>query len=241
MSTKHDTPIFFSPSFCRLGRGAAAGLLGADARSPGRTSSRTFASRCTPLERKIDALEQKAAIGDAAAKTASQVTANDKGYSARIRDGASSLKLRGLLQLDSRVFSGDSGLVNNSFVLRRARLFFEGSLARNVSFQLVPEFAVAPASAATVPSILDANFVFTVDQKFQLRPANSNPRSGWRCSSPSRPLPSSSARSLPNLVPNRDLRHSGRWGVAERHGQLHRRLFNGVPGWRQLDQCRLRQ
>ncbi|MES1168584.1 MAG: porin, partial [Oleiharenicola lentus] len=77
------------------------------------------------LEQKIAVLERKQEIRDeaaaAAAPTASKVTVTDKGVTLASADNANSLRIRGLVQLDNRLFFGDGGGdVNNSFVLRRA-------------------------------------------------------------------------------------------------------------------------
>ena len=125
------------------------------------------------LEQKLLVLERKQEIKDeaaaAAAPTLPKITINDKGFTLASADGANSIKLRGLVQFDSRIFTGDNGLVNNSFLLRRARLITEGTFAKNFSFQLVPEFGGGSATAATAVSILDANVGVTVDKALQFK------------------------------------------------------------------------
>ena len=107
------------------------------------------------LEQKIAVLERKQEIRDeaaaAAAPTTPKITVNDKGVTLASADGANSVKLRGLVQLDARTFFNDGGIVNNSFVLRRARIIAEGTFAKNFSFQIVPEFGGGS------PAIVDAN------------------------------------------------------------------------------------
>lgn len=118
------------------------------------------------LEQKLLILERKQEIKDestaAAAPTAPKITINDKGFTLASADAANSLKLRALVQLDSRTFFNDGGVVNSTFALRRARLIFEGTFARNYSFQLVPEFGGGSATAATTPGIFDANISIKV-------------------------------------------------------------------------------
>jgi len=113
------------------------------------------------LEQKIAVLERKQEIRDeaaaAAAPTASKVTVTDKGVTLASADNANSLRIRGLVQLDNRLFFGDGGGdVNNSFVLRRARIIAEGTFGKQFSFQIVPEFGGA------TPTIMDANFTWTL-------------------------------------------------------------------------------
>jgi phosphate-selective porin OprO/OprP len=125
------------------------------------------------LEQKLLVLERKQEIKDeaaaAAAPTTPKITASDKGFTVASPDGANALKIRGLVQLDSRIFFNDGGVVNRTFALRRARLIFEGTFAKNYSFQLVPEFGGGSATAATTPGILDANIGIKVSPQLQFK------------------------------------------------------------------------
>lgn len=155
------------------------------------------------LEQKIAVLERKQEIRDeaatAAAPTTPKITINDKGFTLASADGANSVKLRGLVQLDARTFFNDGGLVNNAFVLRRARLISEGTFAKAFSWQLVPEFG------GSSPAIVDANIGWTVTPALQLRLGRFKSPVGLEL------LQSDSwtffdERSIvTNLVPNRDL------------------------------------
>ena len=119
------------------------------------------------LEQKLLVLERKQEIKDeaaaAAAPTTPKITINDKGFTLASADGANSIKLRGLVQLDSRVFFNDGGITNNSFVLRRARIISEGTFAKNYSFQIVPEFG-----GSTV-ALVDANIGVTINKALQFK------------------------------------------------------------------------
>jgi phosphate-selective porin OprO/OprP len=118
------------------------------------------------LEQKLLVLERKQEIKDeaaaAAAPTTPKITVNDKGVTIASGDGANSIRLRGLVQLDSRLFF-DDGAGSNAFVLRRARLISEGQFARNYSFQLVTEFGGSSAS------ILDANLNIALSKALQFK------------------------------------------------------------------------
>lgn len=154
------------------------------------------------LEQKILVLERKQELRDedsaAAAKAAAKVTVNDKGFTLASADGANSLRLRGLVQLDSRVFFNDGGIANNAFVLRRARLIAEGTLAKNFNFQLVPEFGGSGVS------LVDATLGVNVSKELQFKFGRQKSPVGLEL------LQSDSwtffnERSLvTNLVPNRD-------------------------------------
>ncbi len=148
------------------------------------------------LERKSELKEEDAAT---AAKAAPKITVNDKGVTLASGDGANSIKLRGLVQLDARTFFGDNGITNNSFVLRRARLITEGTFAKNFAFQLVPEFG------GSAVSILDANLSLTLNKALTIKAGKFKVPVGHEL------LQSDSwtffnERALPtNLVPNRDV------------------------------------
>lgn len=156
------------------------------------------------LEQKIAVLERKQEIKDeaaaAAAPTTPKITVNDKGVTFASADGANSVKLRGLVQLDARTFFNDgAGIVNNSFVLRRARIIAEGTFAKNFTFQLVPEFG------GSSPAIVDANIGWTISPALGFKLGRFKSPVGLEL------LQSDSwtffnERSIAtNLVPNRDL------------------------------------
>jgi phosphate-selective porin OprO/OprP len=113
------------------------------------------------LSRQLELKEEAAA---AAAPSTPKVTINDKGYTLASSDAANSIRLRGLVQLDHRLFIDDgAGIVNNAFVLRRARMIAEGTLAKNYGWQLVTEFGGSSVS------ILDANLFVNLTKNLQLR------------------------------------------------------------------------
>jgi phosphate-selective porin OprO/OprP len=74
------------------------------------------------LELKLLAIERRQELRDKEASApapapianAPKVTISEKGFAAASPDGANSIKLRGLLQLDSRLFMGDEALNNNA-------------------------------------------------------------------------------------------------------------------------------
>lgn len=159
------------------------------------------------LEQKLLVLERKQEIKDEAAAAAApstpKITVNDKGFTLASADAANSIKLRGLVQLDTRLFFNDggaaAGLNNNAFVLRRARLITEGTFAKNYSFQLVPEFGGSSVS------LVDANLGVAVDKSLGFKIGRVKSPVGLEL------LQSDSwgffnERSIvTNLVPNRDL------------------------------------
>jgi phosphate-selective porin OprO/OprP len=215
-------------------------LAGLAVASPGRLAAaandelQAVREQIQQLEQKLRVLERKQELKDedaaAAAKTAPKVTIGDNGFTLASADAANSIRLRGLVQLDSRLFFGDGGgVVNNSFVLRRARLITEGTFAKNFSFQLVPEFGGGSATGASAVSILDANLGVAVSPALQLKFGKFKSPVGLEL------LQSDSwsffaERSLvTNLVPNRDLGVQASGDVLGKTLNYTFGLFGGVP------------
>jgi phosphate-selective porin OprO/OprP len=164
---------------------------------------RTLREQIQQLDQKLRILERTQELKDeaaaAAAKSAPKLGLTDKGFTLASGDGANSIRLRGLAQLDARFYFGADGATRDSFVLRRARIITEGTFAKNFSFQLVPEFGGSNAS------ILDANLAVALGEGLRLRAGKFKVPVGLE-------LLQSDAwtffdeRALPtNLVPNRDL------------------------------------
>ena len=178
------------------------------------------------LDQKLKVLERKQEIKDedaaAAAKVAPKIALTDKGFSFTSADGASSVKIRGLVQLDSRLFFSDSGngLVNNSFVLRRARIISEGTFAKNFSFQVVPEFGGGSGGTASAFSLLDANLGVTVDKALQFKFGKFKSPVGLELLQSDSWTFFNERTLVTNLVPNRDL------GI-----QASGDLFNGTVNY----------
>jgi len=208
--------------------------------SPGRLAAassdelQALREQIQQLEQKLRVLERKQELKDddaaAAAKTAPKITIGENGFTLASVDAANSIRLRGLVQFDSRLFFGDGGgVVNNSFVLRRARFITEGTFAKNFSFQLVPEFGGGSATGASAVSILDANLGVAVSPALQFKFGKFKSPVGLEL------LQSDSwsffaERSLvTNLVPNRDLGAQASGDLLGRTLNYTVGLFGGVP------------
>ncbi|MBL9216703.1 MAG: hypothetical protein JNG83_14590 [Opitutaceae bacterium] len=178
------------------------------------------------LEQKLLVLERKQEIKDeaAAAAPAPKVTVNDKGVTLASADGANSLRVRGLVQLDARLFfDDDASIVNNAFVLRRARIISEGTFARRYSFQLVTEFGGGAVS------ILDANLGVALGQGLQFKLGKfKSPLGHEQLQSDAWTF--FNERSLvTGLVPNRDLGVQASGDLADGRLNYAVGVFGGVP------------
>jgi phosphate-selective porin OprO and OprP len=183
--------------------------------------------RIEALDQKVRVLERKDELNKEVsaekAKTVPSVSIGSSGFTLRSADTNFVLKLRGLLQVDSRTYLDDGGIKNNdTFLLRRARPIFEGTVFRDFDFLLTPEFG-----GTGTPSILDAYLNYRYQPGLQLRMGKFKVPVGLeQLQSDSQAL--FIERGYPSqLTPNRDL------GV-QLHGELGGVLnyaigaFNGV-------------
>jgi len=121
------------------------------------------------LDQKIRVMERNNELAveaaEAKAKEGPRLTAGANGFALGSADTNFVLKLRGLLQVDSRAFFDDSPYIegNEGFLIRRARPIFEGTVFRDFDFLLVPEFA------GNTPSLVDAWINYRYRPELQLR------------------------------------------------------------------------
>jgi phosphate-selective porin OprO/OprP len=177
------------------------------------------------LDQKLRVLERKQELRDetaaAAAKAAPKVTASDGRVEIASGDGANSLRLRGLVQGDYRWYDAAND-PNDTFLLRRARLVFEGK------FNQIFQYVIQSELAGTI-QILDANINAAIKPGFQVRVGKFKTPVGLE-QLQSDPVAFFNERSIAtNLTPNRDV------GVQIHGDLLANRLnyalgvFNGVP------------
>jgi hypothetical protein len=124
------------------------------------------------LPQEIRVAERKREIAAEAAeeraKAAPQVSISQSGFALSSADTNYVLKIKGLLQADSRTFFNDNLLSkgNDSFLLRRARPIFEGTLFHDLDYLFVPDFG------GSSPAIVDAYLNYRLDKALQLRAGN---------------------------------------------------------------------
>jgi phosphate-selective porin OprO/OprP len=164
------------------------------------------------LERNRE-LESEAAA--AKAKETPAITIGKDGFAIESPDKENVIQLKGVLQVDSRTFFGDSGTVgNDSLLLRRARPILQGTLLRDFDFQFVPDFG------GTSPQIFDAWLNYRYNPALQLQAGKFKSPVGLEQLQADADL-NFNERALPtSLVPNRDI------GFA-----LHGDLFQGIANY----------
>ena len=180
------------------------------------------------LDQKIRVLDRKIEIdkeaADEKAKTAAQAVAGKEGFSLRSADGNSVLKLRGYVQLDGRFWTGDEAKPQvETFVLRRVRPIFEGTVYKIFDFRIMPDFGVG--TTVLQDAYLEARF----NPAFRVRAGKFKPPVGLeRLQSATDLL--FVERALPtNLVPNRDLGVQVSGDLAGGAVSYAAGVFNGVP------------
>ena len=97
------------------------------------------------LDQKVKVLERKLEIADEEAqkkaKESTVVKADKDGFSIASADKSYQLKLRGYVQADGRFFVDDSDeKASDTFLIRRARLIFDGTLGKQIEYRIAPDF-----------------------------------------------------------------------------------------------------
>src|SRR5882724_7185286 len=190
------------------------------------------------LREQINALDQKVRVlernreldQDAvneAAKTAPQIVLGENGLAISSADTNFAFSLHGLIQADNRSFFNDGGINgNDSFLLRRARPIFSGTVYRDFDFYFAPDFG-----GSTV-QIFDAYLNYHYQPWLQLRAGKFKTPLGLE-QLQSDAMTSFNERSLAtDLVPGRDVGFQ-LWGdVADGRVSYALGIFNGVADGR---------
>jgi phosphate-selective porin OprO and OprP len=124
---------------------------------------RALLQRVEELEQKLKIQERKQELNDEAAtekaKTAATVSIGAGGFQVRSSDTNFLLKLRGYVQFDGRFFPDDvpTGNRNDTFLVRRLRPIFEGTVAERFDYRLMLDFpSGSPTSAGNNGLVQDA-------------------------------------------------------------------------------------
>lgn len=105
----------------------------------------TLREQIRQLDQQLRILERKLEIKDeaatAAARTTPVVAAGAGGFSITSGDKKFQLRLRANIHADGRFFISDNVEGNDTFLIRRLRPSFEGTLAEKYGFRLMPDLA----------------------------------------------------------------------------------------------------
>jgi phosphate-selective porin OprO and OprP len=183
-------------------------------------------STASSLQERLEALDQKVRIlerlreleqENAAAKVKETplVGADKDGFTLKSADGGFRLKIGGYVQSDGRFWFGDTlKTMTNTFVLRRVRPIFEGTVNKYFDFRIMPDFGEGKAALQDAYMNLNLRPGFKVQAgKFKPPVGLERLQSGASLLFVERGMPT-------GMVPNRDL------GI-----QVHGELANGTVGY----------
>lgn len=119
------------------------------------------------LDQKVRVLERKQELANeeaaAKAKTTPILSVGERGFSLQSADGAFNLRLRSLVQADTRLYFGEGNASDSdTFLIRRARIELTGKLFEKFDYRLMEDFA------GSSPTLLDAWLKWNPDPRFQL-------------------------------------------------------------------------
>jgi phosphate-selective porin OprO and OprP len=184
------------------------------------------------LDQKVRVLERQKELdveaSDAKAKEAPKIVIGNAGLSAASGDSNFVFQLHGLVQTDNRTFFNDrdnhgkSIQGNDTFLLRRARPIFSGTLYKDFDFNFTPDFAGSSVQ------IFDVYLNYRYAPWLQLRGGKFKVPVGLEVLQ-SDPVTGFSERALPSaLMPSRDIGFQ-LWGdVANGRLSYAAGVFNGV-------------
>src|SRR5882724_1401558 len=184
------------------------------------------------LDQKVRVLERQKELdteaSDAKAKEAPRITVGNTGLSAGSGDSNFVFQLHGLIQTDNRTFFNDkdnhgkSIQGNDSFLLRRARPIFSGTLYKDFDFVFVPDFGGSSVQ------IFDAYLNYRYAPWLQLRAGKFKTPVGLEQLQADQYL-LFNERALPtDLVPNRDIGFQLGGDIAGGRLSYAAGIFNGV-------------
>jgi len=147
------------------------------------------------------AAEAAEAQAAARAKETPRLTVGASGFAFSSADTNFVLKLRGLVQLDSRSFFSDNQYLegNDGFFLRRARPIVEGTVFRDFDFNLTPDFG------ANTIQLFDAWMNYRYRPELQLKIGKFKSPVGAEMLQPVAMLPFNERSLVTDLVPNRNV------------------------------------
>jgi len=201
------------------------------------------------VEQKVKIVERKQELvnEDVAKKLkdAPTVTASNKGFSIRSADKDFEFKLRGLAQIDYRVYEGDAhaqttgntAVATDGFLARRLRPTFEGTLLGKYGFRFTPEFAESGDGGAAASGdrrnnrvrVVDAYFDVNANDAYKFRLGKHKPFVGLeRLQSGSDIKFIERSYVSNNILPNRDIGVSLHGDVFDKKLNYAVGYFNGV-------------
>ncbi len=176
------------------------------------------------LERQRE-LDQEAAAD--AAKTQPKITLDANGFSFSSANSNFVASLHGIIQVDSRTFFADGGgtLGKNTFLLRRARPIFTGTVFHDFDFNFTPDFG----GSGVV--IYDAYLNYHYNPAFQIEGGRFKSPVGLEALRTDSWLDFNERSLVTDLVPNRDIGFELHGYLFSGRASYAAGIFNGVPDY----------
>ena len=186
-------------------------------KSPGQEANDAKAKEhIEALDQKVKILERDKELeqeaSEAKAATAPKISIGGDGFNLSSAKGDFAVQLKGVLQVDSRTFFNEPGIVgNDSMLLRRVRPILQGTVFRDFDFLFVPDFA--PTAG---PTIFDAYLNYRYSPALQFQAGKFKVPVGLEQLQADRDTLFNERALVTGLVPNRDVGF-----------ELHGDLFDG--------------
>lgn len=176
------------------------------------------------LERQRE-LDQQAAAD--AAKTQPKITLDQNGFSFSSANSNFIASLHGIIQLDSRTFLADGGGTagKDTFLLRRARPIFTGTVFHNFDFNFTPDFG----GSGVV--IYDAYLNYHYNPSFQIEGGRFKSPVGLEALQTDTWLAFNERSLVTDLVPNRDMGFELHGDLLSGRVSYAAGIFNGTPDY----------
>lgn len=228
------------PTYLLLVAGLLTTIAPNGARADEKDEIQALRAEIHALEQRLDALEQRkpvaapavapAKVGPAKStadtlQSTARISAGENGLVVASTDGQDVVHVGAQLQLDSREFLGDGGgVLNNSFLLRRARPTIDGTIDKIYSFTFLPEFG------GTSPvAIFDVYGGIALSDELQFRLGKFKSPIGLEQLQQDAWTSFSERSLVTNLVPNRDVGLQAGGALAGGWINYQVALLNGVP------------
>jgi len=155
---------------------------------------------------------------------------SSKGFYLGTSDGKFQLRLRGVIQADGRTFVDDeSRALADSFLIRRARIYFEGNVGETIDFRVLPDFGEGKLQ------LLDAWVNLRVAEWLQLRVGKVKSPFGLERLQAEQNLVFAERGLTSNLAPDRDVGADLHGAVVSGALEYDLGIFDGVPDGASVD------
>jgi phosphate-selective porin OprO/OprP len=180
------------------------------------------------LDQKVKVLERERELEqetqEAKAKEAPKISIGERGFSFASANGDFAMQLKGIIQMDSRTFFNEPGVVgNDSLLLRRVRPILQGTVFRDFDFLFVPDFA--PSSG---PTIFDAYVNYKYSPALQFQAGKFKAPFGLEQLAQDRDILFNERSLATDLVPNRDVGFELHGDLFDGRASYAAGIFNGT-------------